>query len=70
VTRESEAGILDSYRTCSVTLGRRVRIDAGAGRTLDGRAVGIDALGRLLVETRDGVDAVSSGDCLHAPIVG
>ena len=70
VAQESEAGILDSYRTRSATLGRRVRVDAGAGRTLDGRAVGIDALGRLLVETRDGVDAVSSGDCLHAPIVG
>ena len=70
MAQESEAGILDSYRTRSATLGRRVRVDAGAGRTLDGRAVGIDALGRLLVETRDGVDAVSSGDCLHAPIVG
>ena len=69
VAQESEAGILDSYRTRSATLGCRVRVDAGAGRTLDGRAVGIDALGRLLVETRDGVDVVSSGDCLHAPIV-
>ena len=70
VAQESEAGILDSYRARSATLGRSVCVDAGAGRTLDGRAVGIDALGRLLVETRDGVDAVSSGDCLHAPIVG
>jgi len=70
MAQESEAGILDSYRARSATLGRSVRVDAGAGRTLDGRAVGIDALGRLLVETRDGVDAVSSGDCLHAPIVG
>jgi BirA family biotin operon repressor/biotin-[acetyl-CoA-carboxylase] ligase len=66
---ESEAVILDSYRTRSATLGRRVRVDAGAGRTLDGRAVGIDALGRLLVETQDGVDVVSCGDCLHAPVV-
>jgi BirA family biotin operon repressor/biotin-[acetyl-CoA-carboxylase] ligase len=69
VTRESEAGILESYRTRSATLGRRVRIDVGAGRTIDGRAVGIDALGRLLIETRDGVDVVSCGDCLHAPVV-
>jgi BirA family biotin operon repressor/biotin-[acetyl-CoA-carboxylase] ligase len=69
VTRESEAGILDSYRTRSATLGRRVRIDVTAGRTINGQAIGIDALGRLLVETRDGVDVVSCGDCLHAPIV-
>jgi BirA family biotin operon repressor/biotin-[acetyl-CoA-carboxylase] ligase len=69
MAQESEAGILDSYRARSATLGRCVRVVAGAGRTLDGRAVGIDALGRLLVETRDGVDAVSSGDCLHAPVV-
>ena len=69
VTRESEAGILDSYRTRSATLGRRVRIDVGAGRTVAGRAVGIDALGSLLVETQDGVEVVSCGDCLHAPVV-
>lgn len=69
VTRESEAGILDSYRIRSATLGRRVRIDVGVGRTVAGRAVGIDALGRLLVETRDGVEVVSCGDCLHAPVV-
>jgi BirA family biotin operon repressor/biotin-[acetyl-CoA-carboxylase] ligase len=69
LAQESEAHVLDNYRTHSATLGRRVRVDVGAGRTLDGRAVAIDALGRLLVETRDGVDVVSSGDCLHAPIV-
>jgi BirA family biotin operon repressor/biotin-[acetyl-CoA-carboxylase] ligase len=69
VAQESEAGILDSYRTRSATLGRRVRIDVTAGRMINGQAIGIDELGRLLVETRDGVDVVSSGDCLHAPIV-
>jgi BirA family biotin operon repressor/biotin-[acetyl-CoA-carboxylase] ligase len=69
VTRESEAGILDSYRIRSATLGRRVRIDVGVGRTVAGRAVGIDALGRLLVETRDRVEVVSCGDCLYAPVV-
>jgi BirA family biotin operon repressor/biotin-[acetyl-CoA-carboxylase] ligase len=69
VTRESEAGILESYCTRSATLGRRVRIDVTAGRTVAGRAVGIDTLGRLLIETRDGVDVVSCGDCLHAPVV-
>jgi BirA family biotin operon repressor/biotin-[acetyl-CoA-carboxylase] ligase len=69
VTRESEASILESYRTRSATLGRRVRIGVTAGRTVAGRAVGIDALGRLLVETQDGVEVVSCGDCLHAPVV-
>jgi BirA family biotin operon repressor/biotin-[acetyl-CoA-carboxylase] ligase len=69
VTRESEAGILESYRARSATLGRRVRIDVTAGRTINGQASGIDALGRLLIETGGGVEVVSSGDCLHAPIV-
>jgi BirA family biotin operon repressor/biotin-[acetyl-CoA-carboxylase] ligase len=66
---ESEADALDSYRVRSATLGRRVRIDVTAGRTINGQAIGIDEFGRLLVETQDGVEVVSSGDCLHAPIV-
>ena len=69
VARESEAGILENYRTRSATLGRRVRVDVTADRTVAGCAVGIDALGRLLIETRGGVEVVSSGDCLHAPVV-
>jgi len=69
VAQETEAHVLDSYRTRSATLGRCVRIGVGVGRTIDGRAVGIDALGRLLIETRDGVEVVSCGDCLHAPVV-
>jgi BirA family biotin operon repressor/biotin-[acetyl-CoA-carboxylase] ligase len=67
---EAEAGALESYRARSATLGCRVCVHIGAGRTIDGRAVEIDAFGRLLVETQDGVDVVSCGDCLHAPIVG
>jgi BirA family biotin operon repressor/biotin-[acetyl-CoA-carboxylase] ligase len=69
VTRESEAGILENNRARSATLGCRVRIDVTAGRAINGQAIGIDALGRLLVETQDGVDVVSCGDCLHAPVV-
>jgi BirA family biotin operon repressor/biotin-[acetyl-CoA-carboxylase] ligase len=69
VAQESEAGILDSYRARSATLGRRVRVDVTADRTVAGCAVGIDALGRLLIETQDGVEVVSCGDCLHAPVV-
>jgi len=69
VAQESEAGILESYRARSATLGRRVRIDVTAGRTINGQAIGIDALGRLLIETGDGVEVVSCGDCLHAPVI-
>ncbi len=57
--------ILSEYRVRSGTLGRQVRIEVTAGLAIEGLAIGIDALGRLLVETENGVDAVTCGDCLH-----
>lgn len=46
------------YRSACVTLGRNVSWGSG----FEGRAIGIDETGRLLVETSDGVSALASGE--------
>jgi BirA family biotin operon repressor/biotin-[acetyl-CoA-carboxylase] ligase len=57
--------LLAEYRRRCASLGRQVRIERQAQPALVGRAVDIDAEGRLLVETGDGVVPVSSGECIH-----
>lgn len=49
---------------CS-TIGRSVRVELPGGAELYGTARGIDGLGRLEVESRDGVIAVAAGDVTH-----
>lgn len=60
---------VDAYRSRSVTIGRRVRVEleAGAGgEPLIGTAVDVDARGALIVETDDGERrTVSAGDVVH-----
>ncbi|GAA4113895.1 biotin--[acetyl-CoA-carboxylase] ligase [Nocardioides fonticola] len=48
-----------------VTLGRDVRVELPSAPPLRGRAVGIDAEGRLEVRGPDGVVAVGVGDVVH-----
>lgn len=48
-----------------VTLGRTVRVDVPAGEPVTGRAVDIDAGGRLVVATAGGEVAVGAGDVIH-----
>jgi BirA family biotin operon repressor/biotin-[acetyl-CoA-carboxylase] ligase len=55
------AGIRDSYVRRCVTIGRRVRVMLPLDQTWEGRATGIDDLGRLLVDGR----AISAGDITH-----
>jgi BirA family biotin operon repressor/biotin-[acetyl-CoA-carboxylase] ligase len=55
------SGIRESYVRRCVTLGTQVRVSLPDGGSLDGRATGIDDLGRLLV---DGT-AISAGDITH-----
>jgi len=51
------------YESRSFLAGRPVRVGDAAGRTVaDGRACGIDAQGRLLVETATGVVPIAAGD--------
>ncbi|MDD4940545.1 MAG: biotin--[acetyl-CoA-carboxylase] ligase [Candidatus Omnitrophica bacterium] len=57
--------ILEAWRQCSATLGRRVRIDMRSSR-IDGTAVDIDADGGLLVRRDSGIiEKVLAGDVVH-----
>lgn len=52
------------------TLGQAVRVSMPAGRTLEGLATGIDAEGRLLVESEGLEHAISAGDVVHVRPAG
>ena len=65
VRSQTEGDVLAAYRERSATIGRTVRVDCGQGRAVFGRAVDVDSLGRLVVETTDGLAHIASGDCLH-----
>ena len=56
---------LADYRRACATLGRTVQVDLPAGGSLTGTAQDVDADGRLLVGTADGVQAVAAGDVVH-----
>lgn len=59
------SGVRDRVRQVCVTLGRRVRAEQPGGGGPEGRAVDLDADGRLLVDTGAGVEAVAAGDVWH-----
>ncbi|GAA3392206.1 biotin--[acetyl-CoA-carboxylase] ligase [Cryptosporangium minutisporangium] len=59
------SGLQDAYRQRCDTLGRDVRVDVPGGAPLHGRAVEVDAEGRLVVETANGVHSVAAGDVVH-----
>jgi BirA family biotin operon repressor/biotin-[acetyl-CoA-carboxylase] ligase len=62
----SQAFDVDAYRSVCLTLGRRVRIDSSdPNKRIEGMAVVIDEMGRLVLNTASGTQAVSSGECLH-----
>jgi BirA family biotin operon repressor/biotin-[acetyl-CoA-carboxylase] ligase len=56
---------LNHYRGRSATLDQRVRVELPGDRTVEGRASDFDAHGRLLLETPDGMLALSAGDVVH-----
>jgi BirA family transcriptional regulator, biotin operon repressor / biotin---[acetyl-CoA-carboxylase] ligase len=58
-------GLLTAYRDYCVTLGREVSVSMPGGGTIDGSASDIDADGRLLVVTDDGVRPLAAGDVRH-----
>ena len=63
--------VLTRYRALCTTLGQVVRAEFGgavANRTIIGRAVGIDAAGRLLVAVDETLHAIASGECIHLQI--
>jgi BirA family transcriptional regulator, biotin operon repressor / biotin---[acetyl-CoA-carboxylase] ligase len=62
--------LAESYSAACATIGSRVRVALPSGEELTGTATGIDASGRLLVDSSvdggDGVQtAVSAGDVVH-----
>ena len=62
--------LAESYAAACVTIGRTVRVDLPDGSVLEGSATGIDADGRLLVETGGVERAVAAGDVVHVRAVG
>jgi BirA family biotin operon repressor/biotin-[acetyl-CoA-carboxylase] ligase len=58
------AGLAAAYRAACATIGRLV-VARGADFAVSGRAIGVDATGRLLVETDGGEQAISAGDVEH-----
>ncbi|MEV6654234.1 biotin--[acetyl-CoA-carboxylase] ligase [Streptomyces sp. NPDC051219] len=56
----------ESYAAGCATLGRTVRADLPGGRSVTGEAVAVDADGRLVLATGDGMqEPVGAGDIVH-----
>ncbi|MEV0902197.1 biotin--[acetyl-CoA-carboxylase] ligase [Actinoplanes sp. NPDC049802] len=59
-------GLMGEYRRRCATLGRQVRVLLPGGEERTGEAVSVDADGRLVIRTVEGLDfSVSAGDVLH-----
>jgi len=56
--------ILPAWRSLAATLDQRVRVETPSG-TVEGRAVDVRAPGALVIETDDGREVVTAGDCEH-----
>ena len=61
---DDEDEILPAWRSLSGTLGQRVRVDTPEG-TVTGKATDVEFPGALLVETGDGTERLTVGDCEH-----
>lgn len=73
LTRASEAGIGPSgvgavITASSATLGQTVRVDLPDGTAVEGRALRLDADGRLVVAEGQREHIISAGDVVHARI--
>jgi BirA family biotin operon repressor/biotin-[acetyl-CoA-carboxylase] ligase len=58
-------GLAAAYRAACATLGLQVRVALADGGQLTGVAVEVDEIGRLLVRTDAGQQAVGAGDVEH-----
>jgi BirA family transcriptional regulator, biotin operon repressor / biotin---[acetyl-CoA-carboxylase] ligase len=61
VALEAGRSPLARYRSACVTIGREVTVESATG-TLEGRAIGLDAHGSLLLQTASGRLALSTGE--------
>jgi BirA family biotin operon repressor/biotin-[acetyl-CoA-carboxylase] ligase len=58
-------GVASAYRDVCTTLGRPVRVALADGAALEGHASDIDEIGRLVLDTGSGLQAVGAGDVEH-----
>ncbi|NUR87927.1 MAG: biotin--[acetyl-CoA-carboxylase] ligase [Nonomuraea sp.] len=59
------SGLRAAYQATSATIGSQVRVELPGGRTLDGKATGVDTSGQLQVNA-DGQDhALNAGEVVH-----
>lgn len=58
-------GLAEAYRSACTTLGRVVQVRLAGEDVVEGRAVDVDELGRLLVRTAAGDQPVGAGDVEH-----
>jgi BirA family biotin operon repressor/biotin-[acetyl-CoA-carboxylase] ligase len=61
----AECGLLSTYRELCATLGTDVAVSLPGGGALRGRARDVDADGRLVVETPEGLRVINAGDVHH-----
>lgn len=59
------SAVLPAYRARCETLGSAVRVMLPGGDDVEGRAVGLDEDGRLMVRTATGTLALAAGDVVH-----
>lgn len=62
---EATSRLAASYAAHCATIGQEVRVELPGGTTLHGRAVDVDADGRLVVDTGSGRESVGAGDVVH-----
>lgn len=58
-------GLAEAYRSACTTVGRVVRVRLAGDEMVEGTAVDVDALGRLLVRTTSGDQPIGAGDVEH-----
>ena len=59
------SGLSAEYQEWCSTIGREVRVELPGATHLHGVAAGIDQVGRLIVTTETGSQAISAGDVIH-----
>lgn len=59
------SGLREAYLFHCATVGRQVEVHLPDGQLVTGRATGVDADGRLCVETGSGVRSIAAGDVVH-----
>jgi len=54
----------EEYKQMCSTIGKDVKIIA-LNEVIEGRTIDVDSIGRIVVETKNGINKVAAGDCIH-----